>query len=67
MENICVKWMFRSREKGKQTDVNEPQQQKEKARFKLNALHDDNITEKNGFKLKEIYLGVWIFLIYDRS
>ena len=59
--------MFRSREKGKQTDVNEPQQQKEKARFKLNALHDDNITEKNGFKLKEIYLGVWIFLIYDRS
>ena len=67
MEKICVKWMFRSREKGIQTDVNEPQQQKEKARFKLNALHDDNITEKNGFKLKEIYLGVWIFLIYDRS
>ena len=67
MEKICVKWMFRSREKGKQIGVNEPQQQKEKARFKLNALHDDNITEKNGFKLKEISLGVWIFLIYDRS
>ena len=59
--------MFRSREKGKQIGVNEPQQQKEKARFKLNALHDDNITEKNGFKLKEISLGVWISLIYDRS
>ena len=59
--------MFRSREKGKQIGIKEPQQQKEKARFKLHALHDDNITEKNGFKLKEIYLGVWIFLIYDRS
>ena len=38
--------MFRRREKGKQIGVNEPQQQKDKARFKLNALHDDNITEK---------------------
>ena len=46
MEKICGKWKFRSREKGKQIGVNEPQQQKEKARFKLNALHDDNITEK---------------------
>ena len=50
--------MFRSREIGKQIGIKEPQQQKEKARFKLHALHDDNITEKNGFKLKEIYLGV---------
>ena len=53
MEKICVKWMFRSREKGKQIGVNEPQQQKEKARFKLNALHDDNITEKTGLNLKK--------------
>ena len=46
--------MFRSREKGKQIGVNEPQQQKEKARFKSNALHDDNITEKKtGLNLKK--------------
>ena len=38
--------MFRSREIGKQIGIKEPQQQKEKARFKLHALHDDNITEK---------------------
>ena len=38
--------MFRNREKGKKKAVKEPQQQKEKARFKWHALHNDNITEQ---------------------
>ena len=52
--------------KRKKNAVKEPQQQKKKARFKWHVPHDDNITEKKkGFKLKEIYFGVWIFLFYD--
>ena len=38
--------MFRNREKEKKKAVKEPQQQKEKARFKWHALHNDNITEQ---------------------
>ena len=58
--------MFRNKEKEKKM----PQRNHNSKRRKqgLNDMPYIMITspkKKNGFKLKEIYLGVWIFLFYD--